>query len=214
MPKRTTKASVARARPAAAAARPGPTPETKRPAAPAAFRLGPRIRERRHELGLSLHELADRTGLTASFLSLIERDRNEPSLDSLRRIAEALQVPVFSFAQADGENPVVRRDSRVRVTFPPGNLTCEMLVPNLRRRLEVFISRAHPSAGNIARPIQHDSEECIYLLEGRLQVRLQDGEYELHVGDSIYFYGSMLREIRALGRREAAFIAIITPPVL
>lgn len=181
---------------------------------PARF-IGNRIRVRRKELNLSLEELARRTDLTASFLSLIERDINNPSLDSLRRIAEALDVPLFYFSEPDGQgNPVVRRGERVRVTFPPGNVTTELLVPNLRNRLEVFMARAGASAGNIARAPKHDSEECIYLLEGRLHVNLGGTEYELHQGDSIYFHGAALREIYAVGRREAVFISIITPPVL
>jgi len=163
---------------------------------------------------LSLQELAARTGLTASFLSLIERDINSPSLESLRRIAEALEVPFFYFTQTNSENPVVRRNERLKITFPPGNITVELLVPNLRRRLEVFISRPHPSAGNIARTPQHDSEECIYLMKGRLRVRLSGADYILERGDSIYFHGSSVQEICALGQREAAFISIVTPPVL
>ena len=175
---------------------------------------GARIRERRQELHLSLQELAARTGLTASFLSLIERDISDPSLESLRRIAEALEVPFFYFTQTNSENPVVRRNERLKITFPPGDITVELLVPNLRHRLEVFISRPHPSAGNIARTPQHDSEECIYLMEGRLRVRLNDTDYVLGPGDSIYFHGSTVQEICALGKREAAFISIVTPPVL
>lgn len=177
--------------------------------------IGNRVRVRRKELNLSLEELAKRTDLTASFLSLIERDINNPSLDSLRRIAEALEVPLFYFSETNGQsNPVVRRDERVRITFPPGNLTTELLVPNLRNRLEVFIARAHTSAGNIARTPKHDSEECIYLMEGSLRVLLGDTEYVLNQGDSIYFHGSSLREINALGKKDAVFISIITPPVL
>ncbi len=90
--------------------------------------LGERIRERRKELGLSLEEVAARTQLTASFLSLIERNINHPSLDSLYRIAEALEVQPFYFS-ADSppatiaQNPVVRRDERIRITFPPGDVT-------------------------------------------------------------------------------------------
>lgn len=176
---------------------------------------GGRLRQRRKELGLSLQQLADKTGLTASFLSLIERDQNDPSLDSLRRIAEALEVPIFYFTQqANGQNPVVRRDERVKITFPPGDVTCELLVPNLRGRLEVFIGRAHASAGNFARAPKHDSEECLYLMSGSLQVVLSDGEHRLQPGDSIYFHGSTLRELKALGRREAVYISMITPPVL
>ena len=174
-----------------------------------------RVRARRKELGLSLEELAKRTGLTASFLSLIERDINNPSLDSLRRIAEALEVPLFHFSEMSGQNnPVVRRDERVRITFPPGDITVELLVPNLRHRLEVFIARPHPLAGNIARAPKHDSEECIYLMEGRLRVRLNGTDYVLEPGDSIYFHGGAVQEICALGKREAAFISIVTPPVI
>jgi transcriptional regulator with XRE-family HTH domain len=195
-----------------------PKPQAKkqnseRPSQP--NRIGNRVRARRKELSLSLEELARRTDLTASFLSLIERDLNNPSLDSLRRIAEALEVPLFYFSESNGHsNPVVRREERVRITFPPGNLTTELLVPNLRNRLEVFIACAASSAGNIARTPKHDSEECIYLMEGSLRVLLGDGEYRLNRGDSIYFHGSSLREINALGKKDAVFISIITPPVL
>ena len=59
------------------------------------MRLGERIRARRKELDLSLRELADAVSLTSSFLSLIERDQSSPSIESLRKISEALEVPVF-----------------------------------------------------------------------------------------------------------------------
>ncbi len=176
--------------------------------------VGARIRDRRKELGLSLQALAARTGLTASFLSLIECNHNSPSLESLRRIAEALEVPFFFFTQSESHNPVVRQAERVTITFPPGDLTCELLVPNLRSRLEVFIARVHPSAGNIARAPKHASEECLYVMEGALKVVLHNAEYILNKGDSIYFHGSAVREICAQGRREAVFLSAITPPVL
>lgn len=177
--------------------------------------IGKRLRKRRKELELTLDELAEKTGLTASFLSLLERDINNPSLDSLRKIAEALEVPLFHFSEINGQtNPVVRRAERIRITFPPGNITTELLVPNLRNRLEIFIAHIHASAGNFVRTPKHDSEECIYLMSGNLRVVLNDTEYLLNEGDSIYFHGSTLREINAVGKKEAVFISVITPPVL
>ncbi len=176
--------------------------------------VGARIRERRRECQLSLQALAARTGLTPSFISLIERDINSPSLESLRRLAEALEVPLFYFTETNGENPVVRRDQRIQITFPPGHLTTELLVPDLRHRMEMFLAHAHPSAGNIARAPAHDSEECLYVVEGCLRVRLHDTDYVLNAGDSIYFHGRSLQEICAQGRRQATFISVITPPVL
>jgi transcriptional regulator with XRE-family HTH domain len=176
--------------------------------------VGARIRLRRKERGMSLRDLAAKTDLTASFLSLVERGHNTPSLDSLHRIAAALDVPLFYFSQTNGQNPVVRRDERIKITFPPGGLTCELLVPNLRSHLEVFISRVDASAGNIARPTKHASDECIYLIEGQLKVCLQGAEYLLEAGDSIYFNGITLQEICAVGEEQAVFLAAITPPVL
>lgn len=176
-------------------------------------RIGSRVRERRQELHLTLQELARRTGLTASFLSLVERDRSQPSLDSLRRIADALQVPPFHFTHRDGVNPVVRRAERVRLTFPNNGVTAELLVPGLRGRLEVFIVRARASAGNVARPPSHDTEECLLVMQGQLRVKLTSGEYLLDPGDSITFHGPTLREISAAGRREAVFLSASTPPV-
>ena len=70
--------------------------------------LGERVREQRKELGLSLEELATRTGLGASFLSLVERNINNPSLDSLYRIAEALDVPNSTFRWIPMARPVPR----------------------------------------------------------------------------------------------------------
>lgn len=183
----------------------------------AARSFGERIRARRKELGLSLEELAQRTALTASFLSLVERDMSNPSLESLRHIAEALGVPPFYFSQENGgatlQNPVVRAGGRIKVTFPPGDVTSELLVPNLRNKLEVFITHIKPAAGNIARTPQMDTEECLLVLEGQVRVVLHEQEYVLSAGDSIYIHGFALREISAVGETEAVFLSAITPPI-
>ncbi|MEW5719924.1 MAG: helix-turn-helix transcriptional regulator, partial [Chloroflexota bacterium] len=57
--------------------------------------MGNRVKERRTEIGLSLRELADKADLTASFISQVERNQTKPSIDSLRRIAEALGVSIL-----------------------------------------------------------------------------------------------------------------------
>jgi quercetin dioxygenase-like cupin family protein len=109
------------------------------------------------------------------------------------------------------QNPVVRASQRVQITYPPGDVTSELLVPNLRNKLQVIVSQIQPSAGNIARPPQIETEECLLVLAGTLRVVLGDQEYELKAGDSIYIRGQELREIRALGQ-EAIFLSAVTPP--
>ena len=74
--------------------------------------LGETIRRIRAEKGLNLRELAEITKLTPSFLSQVERDLAEPSITSLRKIADALGVPIFYFLMENGKpSPVVRKMS-------------------------------------------------------------------------------------------------------
>lgn len=180
--------------------------------------VGARIRDRRKALHLNLNQLAEKTGFTASFISLVERDKTNLSIDSLIKIAEALDVPFFHFTRSNASSttasPVVRANERVKLTFPKINLVSELLVPNLRGRLEVFVSRGRPKTGNIARVPAHDSEEVIFVMKGRLRVRLYETNYDLGHGDSISFHVNALRAISVQGTREATWLTAITPPVL
>lgn len=176
--------------------------------------IGERIRDRRHELGLSLRALAEKVDLTASFLSQIERAQAEPSIKSLRRIADALGVSLFYFLSEDKVvSPVVRKDERTRLELPGSRVICELLTPNVRRKMEVLMINADPVRGNIAQPLPEPTEECIVLLKGRLHVKLDDEEYELEPGDSVYFEGPRLRSLSAGGDEEALFFSAMTPAV-
>jgi len=108
--------------------------------------LGNRLRARRQELGLSLRELAERVGLTASFLSQIERDLASPSIESLRKISNALEVPIFHFlVEPDAKSPVVRRGERALLKLPDSNLTYQLMTPDLNRKMEAFWPKGSPA---------------------------------------------------------------------
>ena len=176
--------------------------------------LGERVRQRRGLMRLSLRDLAVRSGLTASFLSQVERDMVSPSIGSLRQIAAALDVPVFYFlAEENQPSPVVRRGERRRLTLPNPDVTYELLTPGVGGRMEVFLCRLPVASGNVARPMPHDTEECLLVLEGSLQVELDDQTYDLESGDSVSFNGVSLRGLSNAGEGEAVFVSSITPPL-
>ncbi len=176
--------------------------------------IGDRIRARRTELGMSLRDLAKEVDLTASFLSQIERDQADPSIKSLRKIADALGVPLFYFlADDDDTNPVVRRNCRKRLQLPGSTVICELLTPDVNRKMEMFLVSVDPSQENIAQPLSQPTEEGILVLEGRLCVKLGDEEYELESGDSIYFEGPNLQVLSAIGDGRAVFVSAMTPAV-
>jgi len=201
------------------------------------YNPGKQLNKLRKERGLSLREVARRTELTASFLSQVEHGTSNVSIDSLRRIAEAMDVPMMHFLEeipVDIENitdhidpepcedddrtraysPVVRAGCRPRLILPPSGLEYQLLVPNLSTKLEAIIGRAAPGTGNIARKLRSETEELIYVLSGEVLIGLDEEEYILRTGDSIVFRGDQLVKLMcASAEREASWISVITPPI-
>jgi len=176
--------------------------------------IGDKIRNRRRELGLSLRELAEQVGLTASFLSQIERNLASPSLNSLYKISQALELPLFHLLLTETPSQrVVRRQERLRLMLPNSKLVYELLTPNLGLPMEVFLVRLETGEDNIATSLNNPTEECIYVLQGILEIELHDQTYLLGPGDSIYFEGPRLRRLTTRGDETLRFISAITPPI-
>lgn len=177
--------------------------------------IGRRARSRREELKLSLRELASRMGVTASFLSLLERGMVSPSLDSLRKASLALGVPISHFLMAEsGTQAIVRKHERRKLSFPDSMLECELIVPNIDRKMEVMIVNLAPGANNTDHWPFHASEECILVLEGSLDIEIGTAMHRLQEGDSIYFAASEVRMIAPAGDQPARYLSAITPPAL
>ena len=178
------------------------------------IRLGARIRERRQALKLSLRELADQVDLTPSFLSQIERDLASPSIESLRKICEALESRIFDFVvESEVKNPVVHRNERLKLILPNSSLTYELLTPDLNRSMDVFMATLEPGDENIAMPLRQQTEECIIVLQGQLEIQLGEKVHLLKPGDSLYFQGALLRRLTAKGDTTLRFISAITPSI-
>ncbi|NMC81205.1 MAG: helix-turn-helix domain-containing protein [Chloroflexi bacterium] len=178
------------------------------------MQLGLKIRARRQELGLSLRELADKVGLSTSFLSQVERELNHPSVDTLQKISEALEIPIFHFLiEPYIKSPVVRRDKRMRLTLPDSQFVYQLLTPDLNRKIQMFLTELEPGIDHQAIPLSQSTEECIYVLQGQMEIQLSDKVYLLGPGDSIYFEGLMFRRLVVRGDQTLRYIAAITPPI-
>lgn len=175
--------------------------------------LGEKIRKKRIEKNMSLKELAEKIDLTASFLSQVERELAEPSITSLRKIAEALDVPIFYFLLDDEQHsPVVRKNQRKVLRFPQSHLTYELLSPDLNRQMEVLIGRLDPGAASGEADSTHPGEECILVLEGKMDIKIGEETYTLEEGDSIYYFASIPHFLYNSGDKPLVFLSVITPP--
>lgn len=59
------------------------------------------IKERREQLGISQKELAEKVGISQSFLCDIEQARSKPSIDTALKIAEKLNIDDIKFFETE-----------------------------------------------------------------------------------------------------------------
>lgn len=176
--------------------------------------LGDKIRKKRQERGLSLSQLAGKINRTPSYLSQIERDLAEPSITSLRQIAESLEVPMFYFLLDERrDGPLVKKEERKTLRFPDSHQIYELLSPDLNHKIEMIQARLKPGATTCDRPLSHPGEECILVLQGEMQIELGEEEYFLQEGDTLYYYSAIPHRIKSCGDEDLVFVSAITPPV-
>ncbi|HVN55150.1 MAG TPA: XRE family transcriptional regulator [Anaerolineaceae bacterium] len=202
--------------------------------------MGARIKEKRREEGISIRELARRTGLTASFISQVENGKANVSLESLRKVSTALNVRMLYFlsevnpqfemdVEAQPEvvseklsntpkliernHPLIKGNMRARLFLPDSGITYELLTSRLDHKMEAFIGRMAPRTGNVAYRLAMPTEEFIYCLSGALKVGIRYEVYTLEAGDSIYFEGINLTLLASgSDSEETVWLSVITPP--
>jgi transcriptional regulator with XRE-family HTH domain len=176
--------------------------------------VGERLREIRLLRRATLRAIADRAGVSESFLSQVERGRASASVASLRRIAGALGVSVADLFDSSGPPTprVLRRDERPSLSF--GVLgTKRLLTPRPLSHLEVFVGEFDVGGSTGTEPYAHgDSEELLIVLNGTVQLELGGEIHELESGDSIDYRSSTTHRVTNLGEEPAEVIWIISPP--
>ena len=174
--------------------------------------LGVRMRARRKALGLSLRALAARTGVSASFLSQVERGLVSPSIQTLIAVSRALEVPIYHFL-LESPDPVVKRGRRRRLFMPDTSVDYELLCPDVHRSMEVSLGQLQANAVSSDEPLAHATEEFMLVLEGAMEIEIGPRRYVLEAGDSIYYHGLAPHRFFSVGAQDLIFISAVSPPV-
>jgi transcriptional regulator with XRE-family HTH domain len=196
-----------------------PRPEPAEPAvtdSPEIQKIGREIRGLRKARGLTLSELAEKSGLSIGHLSLVERDRATPSINALHAISRALGVTISWFFDANAgpaeeRGVVVRRARRRRLEFSAG-IVDELLSPSLEGSLELLSSRFPPGASSGDAPYTHVGEEAGVVMRGTLELWVDGKHFVLKAGDSFGFPSSLPHRYWNPGSEETEVIWAITPP--
>ena len=180
-------------------------------------RMGERLRQIRHSLGLTLAEVAERSGLAVSTISKVERGVMAPSYDRFSQLADGLGVDLAALFTAHGESfkagEVQIARSGEFALHETENYSYEMLFPNLwhKAMTPMFGTLKAFEQMHFDRFVTHPGEEFLLVLEGRVTVYMQDRpSVTLETGDSIYFDSRRGHLYASAGPEDARILVVCT----
>ena len=174
--------------------------------------VGAAVRELRLRQQISLRRLAAATGLSASFLSRLERDLTGVSVSNLRRIAIFLDVPLtrllHSEQRAGAPESILRKGARQRIRLGNLQASMESLLPQDATQLEVVLTTAQPNFdGGHSHP--HAGEELTFVVRGQIKYWVGRSEYILlNAEDAIFHTGDVPHRWMAIGDQESLVLSI------
>lgn len=175
--------------------------------------LGKRLRELRKEVGLTLAQLGQRVGLSASYLSQIERSVTMPSLARLATIATALDVEVRDFFENDtSPHCVIRLSHGKKLRNTSGIIFESLSADPSDKQIQPYRVVFQPGASRDHSPT-HPGEEFGFILKGRLTVTVGEEVFVLEAGDSIHYQMLQPYSWRNEGGEECIAIWAVSPPV-
>lgn len=204
---------------------PAPGARNETPAARAAggadadrIAFGQRLRAARKKLGWTLAEVADRSGVSITTISRVERGQLALSYEKFAALARALGMDIGSMFAARGtrpvalERPVLTRAGQGTV-YRGTAFTYEFLGAGVTgKQMSPIVGTVH--ARRIEGPedfARHDGEEFVYVLSGTIEVHFEEGEtVRLSRGDSLYFDSRIGHAFVSVGRTTARVIGATT----
>ena len=181
--------------------------------------LGAVIRAQRKKAGRTLQDVARQVEFSISYLSQIERNLLTPSVSTLKRIADVLEIPAGQLMFTGAHNEplsslvaLVRRKERKQLSFPGSNIHYELLTPDMRRRSSLLWVTAPPGSDSGVARFAHEGEDGVLVLKGELEVEIASVWHKLKAGDTVYFNAGLPHRWRNSGQVLAEAIWLSTPP--
>lgn len=178
--------------------------------------IGPRIRELRQVRGLTLEQVAAETGLSVSFLSMLERDKVSISVDNLEKLALYFQVHMVHFFRGSDASPVqvTRREDILNAVQLTGQGPAAVTLLSNRpdARMEPLLVTIAPGQEE-PHFRKHEADVLLYVLEGRGRLVSETGEEVLlNQGDLATYVNIPHRRLANALPDRALVLVMITSP--
>jgi len=177
--------------------------------------IAKRFKELRIQQNLTLKDLSEKTGLSISFLSQVERGTSSLAITSLKKIADAFNVPInYFFESWVNPNFYVKGDKMETFRLEGRSAEYGRLAGEFSgRALEPFMVIMDPGQ-SLGQTFSHPGEEFCYVLEGAVLVTLEDKEYLVQAGDSIHFPSTMPHQLKNASNEKICKILSVLTPVI
>ena len=151
--------------------------------------IGAKIQSYRKDLGISLRELSASTGISASMLSQIENNAVNPSINTMKAIAEQLNIPLYKFFQEDEEERTERlivRSGHYSLLGKEGyEVAYKLLTPDVSGAIEFVLMEIPAGTSSTDKARGHVGEETAFIMSGKTDIIVDGRRYTLEEGDAI-----------------------------
>jgi len=185
--------------------------------------VGEKIKRLREGAGLTIEQLAERAGMQPEDLERIEQEMISPALGVLTKVCDGLGVRLgrffdmgprkyYALVRSSDEKVATRVASKSGADY--GYEYTSLGFEKRQRVMEPFLITINPpsDASEMEKASAHDGEEFVYVLEGELEIQLQDESFLLQPGDSIYYDASVPHRVLHRGQGPARVLAVIHLP--
>ncbi len=166
--------------------------------------IGTRLKALRTAKKTTIKALSEATGLSVGFISNIERNVNNPTINSLMKICKALDTDLQTFFSLPAADSIVMRKSdRQQLESPANPATVCEIYPRSDNHLQPSFITMEPGAAYGDSPTGHSGDEICLVLSGKVEFFLGEDCFLLEAGDCIYVNSFVSHAMRNVGAEEA-----------
>ncbi|MDP0506908.1 MAG: helix-turn-helix domain-containing protein [Fusobacterium sp. JB019] len=177
--------------------------------------VGLAIKNIRKQKKIFLKDVAEKSGISSSMLSQIEKGNANPSLNTIKAIADVLEVPLFKLflENTEEENKIQILKKEDRKIISTKNVNYELISPGIPTELEVMkmIFNDKFSESSLE-PKEHKGEEIALVLKGMVKIIIENNSAIMEEGDSVHIPASKAHKWINLSDDKSIVIFAVTPP--
>lgn len=177
--------------------------------------IGEHLRELRRRRHLGIRELALRSGISHSTISLIERDRISPSVDTLSAILDALGTTLPGFFSGITSLVPSSPFYSARDCIEIGNndsISYRMLGVNFPNRTILMLHETYAPGADTGEAFSHQAQEAGFVMSGAVEITVGHESRVLKAGDGYYFDSRAPHRFRNATSEPSQIISAVTPP--